>query len=206
MAAAADASTDSALHIHLRAFKMRDAPPNPNLPLPNAVARQAFEERNTWWCEASGTLERRPSVTKYEGRTAFVLVHSDPQGDTRTEAFPAKALVVCKWTMGSVTLYSSHWTSYETAQVEPCPKDEVTGLVCVPTRAPGQCSPAVAEEVARLPPKLWKQLGRTGDTSQPILLLQLLRKKAIDDTVLRDDVTGEVYVYRLGRVMALMPV
>lgn len=127
---------------------------------------------------------------KYPGYEVFDLERKNMNHD---RIVPCKALVFikCKEKTFSFPL------SYKTVQVHK-PRPMVNGLVLCDMSDP------TTVDTSTLKTKIWKQLGKKGDSMIFLLSLLLPTNPTYDAMVRKDDATGEFYPYDLNRVVVLL--
>ena len=162
------------------------------------------------WEEVSGTLRKATdnAFAKYEGYDVQEL-HIETT-DKRFQFTPVKACVL--WRIhhpdrgddaddvdGAIEQHNA--TMYETVQAHPPVSPlSIGGHRVVPCSL--NASPHQAD-IRHLSKTVWKQLGQTGEPT--ILLLKMKKQRLSEEevTVAKDDVTGDVYPYRITRVLYL---
>lgn len=171
-----------------------------------------------WWEEVSGTLRKATdnAFAKYEGYDVQEL-HIET-ADKRFQYTPAKACIL--WRIHphehidgadrgdgvdevDAAIEQHNATMYETVQAHPPVSPlSIGGHRVVPCSLNRNASPHQAD-IRNLSKTVWKQLGQTGDPT--ILLLKLKKQRLSEEevTVAKDDVTGDVYPYRITRVLYL---
>ena len=163
-----------------------------------------------WWEEVSGTLRKATdnAFAKYEGYDVQEL-HIET-ADKRFQYSPAKACIL--WRIHhsdrgdgvdevDAAIEQHNATMYETVHAHPPVSPlSIGGHRVVPCSL--NASPHQAD-ISNLSKTVWKQLGQTGDPT--ILLLKLKKQRLSEEevTVAKDDVTGDVYPYRITRVLYL---
>lgn len=169
-----------------------------------------------WWEEVSGTLHKATdnAFAKYEGYDVQEL-HIET-ADKRFQYTPAKACIL--WRIHphehidgadrgdgvdevDAAIKQHNATMYETVQAHPPVSPlSIGGHRVVPCSL--NASPHQAD-IRNLSNTVWKQLGQTGDPTILLLKLKKQRLSVKEVTVAKDDVTGDVYPYRITRVLYL---
>lgn len=188
------------MRLSLRLYKNRDL-----------VQVQDVEQQwnnGRWWEEVSGTLRKATdnAFAKYKGYDVQELQNETV--DKRFQYTPAKACVLWrihhhdnKDGVKKEAIVQHNATMYETVQahppVSPLP---IGGHRFVPCALDTFSHRA---DISKLSSTVWKQLGQTGDPT--ILLLKLKKQQLSDEEVVvaKDDATGDVYPYRITRVLYL---
>lgn len=198
-------SQDPPMCLTLRLYKNRD--------LVKVQDVQQQWNSGRWWEEVSGTLRKTTdnAFAKYEGYDVQELQIEN--ADKPFQYTPTKVSVL--WRIhprdnidqlddvddvdGAIKQHTL--TLYETVQAHPPVLPlPIGGHRFVPCSLDTSSHQA---DISKLSKTVWKQLGQTGE---PTILLLKMKKQHLskeDVTVAKDDVTGDVYPYRITRVLYL---
>ena len=182
--------TDVPTHLCLRLYKNRSLTPI------HGDLQQHWES-SRWWEEVCGPLLRnkgKASLT-YDDYTVYDL--QMPEEDRCLQWTPTKACVL--WRVNENAIQQHHAKMYDTVQAHaPVQPHHVGGHSMVAVSL-SQTTQEV--DISGLKKTVWKQLGQKGDST--IVLIKMTKQRDVDFVVAKDDVTGEVYPYRITQVLYL---